>query len=102
MVIFVNDAFPNIGVTNVGEVLKTATPVPVSLVNAEARLALEGVPKNVATPVPSPETPVSIGNPVPFVNITAEGVPKSGEISVGVLANTNAPPPVSSEITPAS
>jgi hypothetical protein len=49
---------PNTGVTNVGEVAKTAEPVPVSSVKAERRLALLGVPKNVATPVPRLEMPV--------------------------------------------
>jgi hypothetical protein len=49
---------PNTGVTKVGEVANTAEPVPVSSVKAERRLALLGVPKNVATPVPKLEMPV--------------------------------------------
>jgi hypothetical protein len=44
---------PNAGVTNVGEVANTNAPVPVSPVTAAARLALEGVAKNVATPDPN-------------------------------------------------
>ena len=45
---------PKIGVTSVGEVAKTAAPVPVSSVSAERKFALDGVARNVATPVPSP------------------------------------------------
>jgi hypothetical protein len=51
---------PRAGVTRVGEVAKTRLPEPVSSVTAEAKLAEVGVAKNVATPVPSPETPVVI------------------------------------------
>ena len=43
---------------------------PLSSVRADARLALEGVAKNVATPVPKPLTPVLIGKPVALVNVT--------------------------------
>jgi len=32
----------------------------------------------VATPVPSPETPVEIGRPVPLVRVTEVGVPRIG------------------------
>jgi hypothetical protein len=49
---------PSKGVTNVGLVLNTFKPVPVSSVKAAAKLAEEGVPKNVATPVPSEVIPV--------------------------------------------
>lgn len=54
---------PNAGVTNeaeliVGEVPKTKAPVPVSSVTAEARFALEGVPKKVAMPAPKEVIPV--------------------------------------------
>lgn len=45
---------PRIGVTKVGEVANTSAPVPVSSVIAAAKLALDGVAKNVATPVPKP------------------------------------------------
>ena len=68
---------PNAGVTNVGDVANTNEPVPVSSVTAEIKLALEGVAKNVATPAPSPLTPVLIGNPVALVNTPALGVPRS-------------------------
>jgi hypothetical protein len=68
---------PNIGVTNVGEVANTFDPVPVSSVSADAKLALVGVAKNVAIPVPKPLTPVEIGNPLALVNVPDDGVPKA-------------------------
>jgi hypothetical protein len=46
------------GVSSVGVSLNTATPVPVSSVMAPRRLALDGVPSHVATPVPSELRPV--------------------------------------------
>jgi hypothetical protein len=85
-----------------GLVPKTSNPEPVSSVTADAKLADDGVARNVATPVPSPETPVVMGRPVALVNVPDVGVPRIGLTNVGVLANTNAPVPVSSEITPAS
>ena len=49
----------------VGEVPNTAAPDPVSSVKAAAKLALDGVAKNVATFVPKPLTPEDIGiNPL--------------------------------------
>jgi hypothetical protein len=65
---------PSKGVTSVGEVAKTKEPVPVSFVTAAIKLALEGVAKNVAIPVPKPDTPVAIGRPVAFVRVTDAGV----------------------------
>ena len=49
---------PRAGVTKVGLVANTKAPVPVSSVTAEAKLALEGVPKKVAIPVPKEVIPV--------------------------------------------
>jgi hypothetical protein len=49
---------PNAGVTNVGLVANTKDPEPVSSVTAAARFALDGVPKNVATPAPKEVKPV--------------------------------------------
>src|SRR3954464_9155550 len=49
-----------LGVAIVGDVPKTAAPVPVSSVRADARLALDGVPSQVATLVPKPLTSVLI------------------------------------------
>jgi len=63
-------------VPNVGNVANTKEPEPVSSVTALIKLALDGVAKNVATPVPRPLTPVDIGSPVPFVSVTDAGVPR--------------------------
>jgi len=60
---------PNVGVTNVGEVANTSAPDPVSPVTAEAKFALVGVAKKVATFAPSPLTPDATGNPVQLVNV---------------------------------
>jgi hypothetical protein len=79
---------PNTGVTSVGDVANTKAPEPVSSVIAEARFALVGVAKNVATPVPKPLTPVEIGNPVAFVSVTLVGVPNTGVTSVGDVEKT--------------
>jgi hypothetical protein len=68
---------PNIGVTKVGEVANTKLPVPVSSVTALIKLALEGVAKKVATPVPNPLTPVEIGSPVALVSVAEAGVPRA-------------------------
>ena len=56
----------------------------------------------VAAPVPPfatgnvPVTPVVKGKPVALVNVADVGVPKRGVTSVGLVANTKAPVPVSS------
>ena len=50
--------------------------------------------KAVATPVPSPETPVEIGRPVAFVKVAAEGVPRLGVVRLGEVASTMPPEPV--------
>ena len=94
-------ATPRIGVTSVGDVANTKAPLPVSFVTAAAKLADEGVAKNVATPVAKPLTPVEIGRPVPLVSVTDWGVPKIGVTSVGDVPNTLAPVPVSSVSAPA-
>jgi hypothetical protein len=91
---------PKRGVTKVGEVAKTSAPEPVSSVTAVAKLALEGVARKVDTFAPRPLTPVLIGRPVQFVSVPEVGVPKIGVTKVGEVANTKAPDPVSSEITP--
>lgn len=79
-----------------GDVPNTNDPLPVSSVIAAAKFALEGVASAVATPVPNPLTPVLIGSPVQFVSVPDVGVPSSGVTNVGLVANTNAPVPVSS------
>ena len=75
---------------------RTTLPVPVSSVIAAAKLELDGVAKNVATPVPRPLIPVATGNPVALVNVTADGVPKLGVTITGELENRILPVPVSS------
>jgi hypothetical protein len=81
----VADATPNVGVTSVGLVANTKEPEPVSLVTADAKLALEGVAKNVATPDAKPLIPVDTGSPVQLVNVPLEGVPRAPPFT------TNAP-----------
>ena len=89
-------ATPSTGVTRVGLVANTAEPVPVSSVRAVRRFALDGVPRNVATPVPSevipvpplatgrvPVTPVVRGSPVVLVSTPDAGVPSAGVVRVG-------------------
>lgn len=90
-------ATPKTGVTRVGLVANTNEPEPVSSVTAVLRLADDGVAKKVATPDPKPLIPVATGNPVALVRVAADGVPKFGVVSAGLVANTNAPLPVSSD-----
>ena len=80
-----DDGVPNAGVTSVGEVANTRAPEPVSSVTAEAKLALEGVAKKVATPVPKPEIPVATGSPVQLVSVPEAGVPNTGAVRVGLV-----------------
>ena len=85
---------PSAGVTSVGLVANTAAPVPVSSVRAAARLALEGVARKVATPVPNPLMPVATGSPVALVSVPDAGVPSTGVTSVGEVDRTVLPVPV--------
>ena len=94
-----NEGTPRLGVTSVGDVANTSEPVPVSSVTAARRLAEVGVPKNVATPVPRPDTPVPIGRPVALVRVPDVGVPRAGvtseaEVMVGEVPRTTEPVPV--------
>ena len=82
-------------VVKVGLVAKVSAPEPTDVVaTAVLRLADVGVAKNVATPVPRPDTPVAMGRPVALVNVPDAGVPKAGVTSVGLVASTVAPVPV--------
>mgnify|MGYP006285575721 CR=1 FL=1 len=101
LLILVALATPSVGVTNVGLFENTTALEPVSSVKAAARLALEGVAKNVATLEPKPDTPVEIGRPVQLVRVPADGVPMLGVTNTGLVANTSAPEPVSSVIAAA-
>jgi hypothetical protein len=89
-----DDGVPIAGVTRVGLVANTSAPEPVSSVTAAARFALDGVAKNVATPVPRPPTPVLIGSPMQFVSVPEDGVPRAGVTNVGLVASTTLPVPV--------
>jgi hypothetical protein len=82
-------AAPMTGVTSVGVVANTATPVPVSSVKAVRKLALVGVAKNVATFAPKPLTPVATGKPVQLVKTPLAGVPSAGATNVE-LVNSSA------------
>ena len=75
---------PNAGVTKVGLVANTNDPEPVSSVTEAAKLALDGVAKNVATPEPKPEIPVETGKPVQFVSVPDAGVPSVWVVIVGL------------------
>jgi hypothetical protein len=95
----------------VGAVPNTSAPVPVAPVTADSRFALDGVPRNVAIPVPRPDTPVLIGSPVPFGNVIVGAVPNTSDpVPVEVViaarrftldgAARNAAMPVASPVTP--
>jgi len=71
---------------------------------AVAKFALDGVAAHVATPLPSPLTPVDIGSPVALVNVPLVGVPSIGvtivkdvQVPVGVYD-----PPNSKNVSAAS
>lgn len=90
---------PNVGEVSVGLVANTKEPEPVSSVTADAKLAEDGVAKNVATFAPSPEMPEETGRPEQLVSVPEAGVPKTGavkvgEVSVGPLDSTTEPVPV--------
>ncbi len=96
---------PNAGVTSVGEVANTATPVPVSSVNAVASCAEVKEPNEVALPT-EVTAPVRLALvvtlpavrpaavPVMFVPTRAEGVPSAGVTNVGDVDITTLPVPV--------
>jgi hypothetical protein len=86
---------PNIGVVKVGDVkvavakvglvANTKAPLPVSPVTADAKFALEGVAKKVATLAPNPDTPVETGSPVQLDKVPDCGVPKIGVTNVELV-----------------
>ena len=79
------EGVPKLGVTKVGDVANTSEPVPVSSVTAVRKLADEGVPKNVAMPVPKPATPVLIGRPVALIRSAWPTVPSVGFVITGLV-----------------
>ena len=89
--VFVSTKLVIVAVVSVGEVAKTASPLPVSSVNAAAKFADVGVAKKVATLVPRPLTPVDIGSPVHDVSVPLEGVPSIGVTSVGEVSESVSP-----------
>lgn len=75
-----------VGFVSAGAVLNTNDPEPVSSETAAIKLALDGVVKKVATPVPRPDTPVLIGKPVALVSVPLEGVPRAPPLTTGAPA----------------
>lgn len=86
--VFVSTRLVMVAVVSVGLVAKTASPLPVSSVNAAAKFADDGVARKVATFVPRPETPVETGSPVQLVSVPLEGVPRTGVTSVGEVSES--------------
>ena len=86
---------PRFGVTSTGEVARHSRADPfVGQRRREIGARRRSEPR--PNPVPSPDTPVPIGNPVAFVSVAALGTPRFGVTSVGEVAKTAAPEPVSS------
>lgn len=81
--VFVSTRLVIVAVVSVGEVAKTASPVPVSSVKAAAKFAEVGVARNAETFVPRPLTPVETGSPVQLVSVPLDGVPRTGVTKVG-------------------
>ena len=78
------DGVPRAGVTSVGLLLRTTLPVPVELVTPVPPRATESVPV----------VPATMGRPVAFVSVRAEGVPRLGVTRVGESLSTFEPLPV--------
>lgn len=101
-----DDATPKVtSFGNTGSVANTKAPDPVSSVTADARFALDGVAKNVATPVPRPLTPVPIGNPVALVRVPDDGVPNAPPLTTKAPADPTLTPravatPVPKDVMP--
>ena len=67
---------------------------------ADARFALVGVAKNVATPVPRPLTPVLIGSPVAFVRVPDDGVPRAPPLTTKAPADPTLTPRAVATLVP--
>ena len=78
------DGVPRFGVVSAGDVESTTLPDPVLVVTPVPPLATGNVPV----------TPVVNGNPVAFVSVKADGVPRFGVVSVGEVERTTLPVPV--------
>ena len=92
LVKFADCGVPNTGDSSVGLVPNTNAPDPVSSGTAAARFDELGDARNVDTFDPKPDTP-PMGNPLQLVKFADCGVPNTGDSSVGLVPNTNAPEP---------
>ena len=79
----------------------SSAPVPLSSVIAVLRLALLGVAKKVRIPDAAPVRELK-GKDVQFERFPLVGVPRTGVTNVGLVANTNDPVPVLSDISEAT
>lgn len=76
---------PRRGATNVGALLNTSTPEPVSSTMAAISCADVAPERNAAIPAERPLTPVAIGRPVQFARFPDAGVPSAGDTNTGLL-----------------
>ena len=83
------DGVPRLGVVSTGLVDSTTLPVPVDAVTPVPPLLTGSVPV----------TPVVSGSPVALVKVTADGVPRLGVVSTGLVDSTTLPVPVDT-VTP--
>jgi len=78
--------------------------VSVPEIGAKPPVVPTALARAARTPVPAPVNPVEIGRPVPAVNVIKLGTPRLGVTSVGLVAKTIPPDPVtlapSAETTP--
>jgi len=88
-----------VGVVRLGDVPNTSAPDPVSPVTADARFALDGVARKVATPVPSPEIPVDTGRPPQLVSVPLDGVPRDTAADPPRATPSIVPPLISAVVT---
>ena len=72
-------------------------PVPLPRMTLLAVRVVEPVPPLATDKVPV--VPATIGRPVAFVKVAAEGVPRFGVVSTGLVERTTEPVPVE-EVTP--
>jgi len=82
------DGVPRFGVVRLGLEANTSAPDPVSSLTAAARFALDGVPRNVATPEPRLVSPVP-----PFATDTGVVSEKTDPVSVSPVPAVKVPAP---------
>ena len=66
--------------------------VPLAMVEVTPPLELRAFPRAVPTPVPRPDTPVDIGNPVMFVPVPDDGVPSAPPLVINAPAEPTLTP----------